>query len=88
MHGHSVLLQTFQLPALVAAVLINLQQLPPQLLLNLHLHACTVSLILTHQVLWYALPLRNAPALGRKVWRRLGLPNSWVAYGHFAQKVV
>jgi len=43
MHGHSVFLQTFQLPALVAAVLINLQQLPPQLLLNLNLHACIVT---------------------------------------------
>lgn len=43
MHGHSVFLQTFQQPALVAAVLINLQQLPPQLLLNLNLHNCTVA---------------------------------------------
>lgn len=43
MHGHSVFLQTFQLPALVAAVLINLQQLPPQLLLNLNLHAWIVT---------------------------------------------
>ena len=43
MHGHSVFLQTFQLPALVAAVLINLQQLPPQLLFNLNLHACIVT---------------------------------------------
>lgn len=72
MHGHSVFLQTFQLPALVAAVLINLQQLPSQLLLNLNLHACVV----THSeslVLWYALPLQSTAAHGKKFWRRLGL---------------
>ena len=36
-HGQGVLVQQVQLASLVAAVLIHLQQLPPQLLLNLHL---------------------------------------------------
>lgn len=42
MHGQSVVLQQVQLASLVAAVLIHLQQLPPQLLLDLHLQQSAV----------------------------------------------
>lgn len=51
---------------------------------------CTLalSLIPESQVLWYALPLQNTPALGRKLWRRLGPFNIWVACGHFPHKVL
>ena len=44
MHGLSVLLQPLQLAGLMAAVLIHLQKLPPQLLLNLNLHSGTSAL--------------------------------------------
>lgn len=41
-HGQGVVLQQVQLAGLVAAVFVNLQQLPPQLLLNLHLQ-CSIA---------------------------------------------
>ena len=39
MHGLSMLLPQLQLPCLMAAVLVDLQQLPPQLLLDNNLSA-------------------------------------------------
>ena len=49
MHGQSVVMQQVQVASLVAAVLIHLQQLPPQLLLNLHLHQCVMLAYLKKQ---------------------------------------